>query len=211
VNIARPAFGPLLLLTLVGVSPASASAAGLFDLDHRIARDENGIWSRHDQQIVEYGAILASVGGGLWLGRDDPLGDALWRSVDAAATSAIAAQGLKWAIGRPRPSEPGDPNQWFQGASHQSFPSGEVTLQAAFVTPLIVRYADSSPGVWALELLPLYDAVARVKSQAHWQSDVLAGWALGSAFGYWTATRSGPPISVGVLPGGLTVGWRGRF
>ncbi len=66
-------------------------------------------------------------------------------------------------------------------------PSGEVTLQASFVTPFIVNYADRNPWVWALEVLPAYDAAARVKEGAHWQSDVLAGWALGTTVGYFAA------------------------
>jgi undecaprenyl-diphosphatase len=49
-----------------------------------------------------------------------------------------------------------------------------------------------------------------MKSQAHWQSDVIAGWALGSAAGYW-ATTLGTPLSVRVLPGGLSVGFNKRF
>jgi hypothetical protein len=53
--------------------------------------------------------------------------------------------------------------------------------------------------VWALELLPAYDAVARMKAQAHWQTDVLAGWALGTEAGY-LATRWEMPIFVQILP-----------
>lgn len=191
--------------------PALSHAGGILDLDHRVALDQRGVWSRSNQLLLQYGVIATEIGGGLWFGRDDPLGDAFWRSVDASVTSALAAQGLKWLGGRERPSETASPDAWHRGQSSQSFPSGEVTLQAAFVTPLIVRYGDSTPAVWALEALPLYDAIARVKSQAHWQSDVLAGWALGTGFGYWTATRGGAPISVQILPKGLTVAWRQTF
>jgi undecaprenyl-diphosphatase len=52
--------------------------------------------------------------------------------------------------------------------------------------------------------------VARLKSQAHWQSDVIAGWALGTGIGYWTSTRT-TPLSVQVLPRGLSVGYYKRF
>jgi undecaprenyl-diphosphatase len=64
--------------------------------------------------------------------------------------------------------------------------------------------------VWTLELLPAYDALARLKSQEHWQTDVIAGWALGSAAGYWASTRA-IPISVQILPRGLSVGFYKRF
>ncbi|EQD30802.1 Phosphatidic acid phosphatase type 2/haloperoxidase, partial [mine drainage metagenome] len=58
----------------------------------------------------------------------------------------------------------------------------------------------------AAELIPVYDAYGRMKSQGHWQSDVLAGWILGSAFGYW-ASRRKIPLLVEVLPHGLSVGF----
>jgi undecaprenyl-diphosphatase len=91
-----------------------------------------------------------------------------------------------------------------------SFPSGEVTLQASFVTPLIAKYAARNPSVWALESLPVYDGIARMKSQAHWQSDVLAGWLLGTATGLWAAQRE-TALSIQLLPRGLTVGYSRRF
>jgi hypothetical protein len=69
-----------------------------------------------------------------------------------------------------------------------------VTLQASFVTPIIVHYRAEHPWIWALELLPLYDSVARMKSQAHRQSDVLAGWVLGQGIGYWTSTFKTPLV-----------------
>jgi hypothetical protein len=59
--------------------------------------------------------------------------------------------------------------------------------------------------VYALLLLPAYDSIARMKVQAHWQTDVLAGVALGAATGYFAHTRDSP-IILGVLPGGFMVG-----
>jgi undecaprenyl-diphosphatase len=49
-----------------------------------------------------------------------------------------------------------------------------------------------------------------MKSQAHWQTDVLASWALGTAVGYWATTRQ-TPIFVQVLPHGVSVGFSKRF
>ena len=62
----------------------------------------------------------------------------------------------------------------------------------------------------AVFALPAYDAVARVKSGSHWQSDVLAGWALGTAFGYWSAKRN-DPFFLQVPPHGITAGVRMSF
>jgi membrane-associated phospholipid phosphatase len=64
--------------------------------------------------------------------------------------------------------------------------------------------------IWALGALPVYDAIARLKSQAHWQTDVIAGGLLGMSFGYW-ATRRDTPLSVQILPRGVSVGISKRF
>ncbi|MFM0631794.1 phosphatase PAP2 family protein [Paraburkholderia xenovorans] len=78
------------------------------------------------------------------------------------------------------------------------------------MTPFIVNYGRWDPWVWALEVHPAYYAVARMKSQAHWQTDVLAGWALGTAAGYWT-TRWDTPLFVQLLARGFSVGFSRRF
>jgi undecaprenyl-diphosphatase len=145
------------------------------------------------------------LGGGIWFGKDNPLGRTFWQSVDSTAISSISAEILKLAFSRARPNQGMGPNKWFQGSCCDSFPSGEVTVQASFVTPLIVNYARGNPWLWTLEILPAYTAIARLKNQAHWQSDVIAGWALGSAIGYWSTTRE-TPISLQILPHGLIVG-----
>jgi undecaprenyl-diphosphatase len=194
-------------VTLVASSIISLTAhAGL---DHELAYDQSGIWSRNVQLALEYSAIAVAAGGALWLGNDNELGHTFWQTADAEAISAIAAQGMKYAFRRARPSSGMGPNAWFVSGG-DSFPSGEVTLQASFVTPIIVNYGRREPWVWALELLPVYDAVARMKAQAHWQTDVLAGWALGSAVGYLTTTWE-TPVFVQILPHGLTVGFTKRF
>lgn len=52
----------------------------------------------------------------------------------------------------------------------------------------IVRYGRQQPLILLLEALPLYDAEARLKSQAHWQTDVIAAWLVGTGIGYWATT-----------------------
>jgi undecaprenyl-diphosphatase len=87
----------------------------------------------------------------------------------------------KAVFSRARPREGNDPNQWFKGRGHQSFPSGDVTFVSAAITPFVLEYGRDHPAVYALALLPAYDAIARMKSQAHWQTDVLAGFAVGTS------------------------------
>ena len=206
-SITHPGIFVLWLSLLVSILGSARAVAGI---DREVQRDDRGIWARRNQTTLQFGAIAGEIGGALWLGNDDPLGHTFWQAIDSSVVSSLVAEIAKRGFSRARPTQGGDPNAWFKGRCCESFPSGEVTLQASIVTPFIVDYGQSHPWVWALELLPLYDAIGRVKSQAHWQTDVIAGWALGSAVGYWSAKRD-VPLSVELLPGGVSVGFSKRF
>ena len=200
----------MLLVLILGASPALAGG-GILGLDHELGYDNGGIWARRYQVDLQFGVILTEVAGALWLGDEDRLGHEFWQSIDATAVSGVAAQLLKVGFSRARPYQNLGPDKWFQGKCCQSFPSGEVTLQAAFVTPIILgESARGNDWAWALELLPVYDGIGRMKQQAHWQSDVIAAWLLGSAAGYWSAHRD-IPLSVQILPQGFSVGFQKRF
>lgn len=175
-----------------------------------LARGDTGLWSRSNQRFLEYGSTAVVVGGALWEGHESRLGNAFWRSADAMVMGDAAAQVAKLAFRRQRPIDSNDPNAWFKSSHDKSFPSGEVTHIAAIVTPFVAEYAHDHPAVWLLEALPVLDGVGRMKSQAHWQTDVLAGMALGTAAGLYAAGRTDSWL-VGVLPGGLTIGYRKAF
>jgi PAP2 superfamily len=198
------------LLLLVLASSRAIAAGGPLGIDHVLPLDQSGIWARKYQTGIEYGVIAVEIGGALWLGNESELGHVFWQTLDASVISGIAAEALKRTFSRARPDQGEGPNKWFQGGCCESFPSGEVTLQASFVTPIIVHYAKENPWIWTLEALPIYDSIARLKSRAHWQTDVIAGWAVGSAIGYWSTTRE-TPISVQILPRGFSVGVSKRF
>lgn len=194
---------------LFWLSPACAwAASGPLGIDHRLAYDDSGIWARHDQLLLERTVIVTELGGALWLGGEDRLGKSYWQTLDASVFSALSVELLKHATGRERPSQTDDPNQWSKGG--QSFPSGEVALQASFVTPFIAEYGDEHPWVWGLEVLPAYDAVARMKTWGHWQTDVLAAWVLGTGFGIYAHGRQ-TPFFLGFMPHGIVVGLRASF
>jgi hypothetical protein len=204
-------FTRLIGTLLFGLGAFAAHADGGFlGIDHEIKLDQGGIWARKYQTGLEYSVIGVEIAGSLWLGNDNDLGHTFWQSLDSTAISSFAAEALKLTLSRARPNQGNDPNRWLKGRCCDSFPSGEVTLQASFVTPFIADYARSNPWVWSLEILPAYDALARLKSQEHWQTDVIAGWMLGTAIGYWSTTLK-TPISVQVLPRGLSVGYYKRF
>lgn len=198
-----------LLLTLL-VPNGAWAGGGPFGIDSELPLDTNGIWARKYQTGLENGVIAVEVAGALWFGNDDKMGHAFWQDIDSTVLSAAAVELLKNGFSRARPYQGDNPNAFFKGSCCQSFPSGEVTLQAAFVTPLIVDYYKETPWIWTLEALPVYDAIARLKSQAHWQSDVIVGGLIGTGFGYWM-TRFKTPLSVQILPGGMSVGFSKKF
>ena len=191
-------------------SVACAGGGGPLGVDSTVGGDANGILRRHNQQLLENLAPLAVLGSALWEGDGTRLGHASWQSADALLIGTVASTGLKLVFGRSRPTQTSDPNEWFRGHGHYSFPSGEVMEITTAVTPYVLEYGAEHPVVWALELLPLYDSVARVKSHAHWQTDVLASVAIGTAVGWYAHSRASS-LTVGVLPHGLTVGWSKAF
>ena len=82
---------------------------------------------------------------------------------------------------------------------------------SAIVQPFVFEYHNDYPAVYALELLPLYDGVARMKVQAHWQSDVLAGFALGTGAGWLMHKNPNTPYILNVLPHGFYIGLKKSF
>jgi undecaprenyl-diphosphatase len=187
-----------------------AFAGGPLGIDHLVPYDDSGIWNRSNQNALRYGTILVVVGGALWEGDQSRIGHAFWQATDSLALAGVSAAVLKPVFSRSRPAQSPDPDLWFQGHGHNSFPSAEVAEITSAVTPFMLEYGRQYPAVYALALLPVYDGVARIKVQAHWQTDVLAGIALGAATGYYAHNRPSS-FFVQVLPGGVSVGLRARF
>jgi PAP2 superfamily len=215
-NFARayPSFAAPLMagaaLLLLGAAPCCRAG-----IDHALEYDDSGIWKRSNQQVVEYGLIAAEVGGALWEGGESRLGRTFWTSIDSSVASGIVAQVMKVAFSRVRPIDsgpyPGNPNLWFQGHGNQSFPSGEVTEVSSIITPFVLEYGHDHPGVYALELLPIYDAIGRMKLQAHWQTDVLAAFALGTGTAWLIHRSPNSPFILKVMPHGIYVGLKKSF
>ena len=189
---------------------ACAQACADGGIDHKLKFDESGIWKRSVQRTVVNSLVLGTAAGALWEGGDSRLGRTLWQSIDSFAIGAVSSEVLKNTVQRPRPTQSDDPDEVRQGKGHYSFPSWEVTAVTAVITPFVLEYRRDHPMVYALYALPLYDGIARLKSNAHWQTDVLAGFALGTAAGYYAHNRDSPFI-LGILPHGFTVGIRSRF
>lgn len=200
-----------LVLLIVSVFCGSAKAGGgPFGIDHRVKEDDHGIWQRQYQRDLMTLMIGGEIAGAMWEGGETRLGRTFWQSIDASVVGGVSAEILKVTFSRERPTESDNPNKFFQGNGHRSFPSGEVTAASAIVTPFVLEYREDHPSIYALEILPAYDIVARVKVHGHWQSDVLAGFALGTASGMYAHSRS-QPVVLSALPQGFMVGLKKKF
>jgi membrane-associated phospholipid phosphatase len=197
------------LLLSLGFALATPSRAGI---DHELTYDDSGIWNRKYQLALEHGLLAAEVIGALWSGGETRWGRTMWQSIDATVAGGVTATAMKYAFSRVRPIDSNnDPNLWFKGNGNESFPSGEVTVVSAIVAPVVLEYGSQHPSVYALELLPIYDGIARMKVQAHWQTDVLAGMALGTAAGWWAHRNPDTPYVLGIMPHGIYVGLSRHF
>jgi undecaprenyl-diphosphatase len=200
---ARRFLGCICFLALALAGAGARAGGGPLGIDHRLPYDDSGIWNRSIQLFVQNVMIVGDIGLAAWEGGDSRLGRTAWQSIDSMTLSAVVANVAKPVFGRKRPSETDDPDQWFQGG--KSFPSGEVATITGIVTPYVLEYRQDTPAVYALELLPLYDSIARMKTQGHWQTDVLASFALGTAAGYYAHSRDSPFI-LGVMPHSVSIG-----
>jgi len=114
---------------------AGRSLAG--GIDHLVEFDDSGIWKRSNQTALVNLLIGGEIVGALWEGGDTRLGKTFWQSIDSSAIGALSSEALKHIFTRSRPEQSPDPNLWFQGHGHYSFPSGEVTAVTAIVSPFV--------------------------------------------------------------------------
>lgn len=186
------------------LSPYIASAADNL-IDHKLPKDTGGIYRAQNAVPIALGAI--TLVGALTEGSEDRLGRTFWKSGEALAFSGVLTEGLKRVTQRQSPAVSDSPNNWSQGSSGDSFPSLHVAATAAVVTPFILEYKNDYPWTMALAALPVYEMVARVKAQEHWQTDVLVGAAIGIGFGAYEH-QAEKPWFVSLLPGGVFIGFR---
>jgi len=196
----------LALLTL----PCAAQNCGWSSIDHEVSYDASGVWNPNVYRGLVGGLTLAQIGGALWEGSETRFGKTMWQGIDSELIAGVTATAGKYIFTRVRPSTADNPCLWFQGGSNYSFPSGEASVAAALVTPYVLEYGSEYPVTYALLLLPLYVGAGRIKNQAHWQTDVLAGWAVGGLSGWYAHSRD-VPIMIELLPHGFAVGYKRQF
>ena len=199
----------LAALALVAL-PCGAQTCGWSRVDHVVNYNASGMWNPNVYRSIVGGLSIAGLGGAIWEGSENRLGKTMWQGAEAEVIGGASAAVGKYIFTRARPNEGANPCLWFQGGSNYSFPSGEAAVAAALVTPYVLEYGSDQPAVYALLLLPLYVGVGRVKNQDHWQTDVLAGWAVGGLSG-WLSHSLDTPITIQLLPHGVAVGLKAKF
>lgn len=115
----------------------------------------------------------------------------VWEMVEAGGLSTVTTYALKYAAGRERPDQTSNPNKWLKSGS--SFPSFHSA--AAFAVGTVLAESGNDDYRWVRRLLG-YGAVAgftayeRLKHNAHWLSDDVAGAEIGGATGYFVMQRN---------------------
>jgi membrane-associated phospholipid phosphatase len=138
---------------------------------------------------------------------------ATWAMAEAAALSTVTTYALKYAIRRTGPDQTTDPNQWFKSGS--SFPSEHAS--AAFAIGTVFAESGSGGYRWFTRLIGYgvasFTAYERLKHNAHWLSDVVAGAALGGSTGVFVLDRTyggrgfASAFSVVPMDGGLMLAY----
>ena len=110
---------------------------------------------------------------------------------EAATFSTLTTYGLKYIVRREGPDQTSDPNQWFKSGGH-SFPSEHAT--ASFAIGTVLAEAGGDEYRWLRRVLGYGLGVGtsylRLKHNAHWLSDTMAGAAVGIASAQFTLNHA---------------------
>ena len=114
-----------------------------------------------------------------------------WNMIESGGLSFVSAYALKYIVRRPGPDTTTDANHWFGGGT--SFPSEHTT--AAFAIGTVLAESGNPEFRWLRRTigygLGFGTAYLRMKHNAHWLSDTIAGAALGAATARFVMSRSG--------------------
>lgn len=179
----------------LGSAIAVTAAAHSFDRDVRNhfldAQNASGPSHGRDMQdaALPVAAVLATA---LYAGyTQDRWGRReTWSMLEAAGLGGATSYALKFAMSRERPGDTNDVNAWRQGGD--SFPSLHVT--AAFAIGGVLAESGNDRYRWIRRGLGYgigaATAYSRLKHNAHWLSDTVAGAAVGLAAAQFAVHRN---------------------
>jgi len=205
--------------TEFGVSIAAVALAHHYDdsvRHHFTRRMSNPLDSRNSSDAKDAlpAAVLLA---GTWFGGiltdSSSTRTAAWSMTEAAVLSTATTYLLKAAAGRERPDQTADANQWRKGGS--SFPSLHASAAFALGTAFAESGTEGSTR-WLTRTVGYgiagFTAYERLKHNAHWLSDTVAGAAVGTATAlfvvhrtYRTSALAG--LTVAPVDGGLMLAY----
>jgi membrane-associated phospholipid phosphatase len=159
-------------------------------------------------------AVVAATGTYAWLADDHDGRQEAWTMFEAGTLSTVTTYALKYAIAREGPDQTSSPNQWFKGGG-RSFPSEHAS--AAFAVGTVLAESGNDEYRWLRRLLGYGLGVAtsyeRLRHNAHWLSDTVAGAALGAATANFAMKRNYRSVaetswSVTPVQGGMMLTYR---
>jgi len=142
-----------------------------------------------------------------------------WNMFESGGLSLVSAYALKYIIRRPGPDQTTGSNHWFSGG--KSFPSEHTT--AAFAVGTVLAESGNPEFRWLRRTIGygvgFGTAYLRMKHNAHWLSDTIAGAALGMASAHFVMNRSAEreeaddssAISLVPVQGGVMLAYSATF
>jgi len=103
--------------------------------------------------------------------------------LSASLISGLVSSGIKGIIGRARPNTGDGPGTFAPFKHDYSFPSGHATGAFAFASVIATHYDTPWVNVTAYGIASLV-GIARIRLNAHWTSDVIAGGLIGGLIGH---------------------------
>ncbi len=165
----------------------------LDDRMDRFAKDHAGSsWLKNLTNVGDAVPWIAMAGSALaaFDGSDPVRSRTGYAATEAGATALLVSTGLKYGVGRARPTT-GLGKSEFQpfnsDDSYQSFPSRSTSVAWAAVTPFALEY--NAPWLYGVAALT---NLGRVASREHWFSDTVGGSLIGYGLGrmFWESSRS---------------------
>jgi len=164
--------------------------------------------------VLPSAALLVGTWGYASLIGSQPGKSEAWNMFESTGLSLVSAYALKYTLGRTGPDSTTDPNHWFSGGS--SFPSEHTTM--AFAIGTVLAESGNPDYRWIRRVIGygvgFGTAYLRLKHNAHWLSDTVAGGALGMASAHFVMNRSaareeaeGSEISLVPVQGGLMLAY----
>lgn len=204
------------MLSVVVISSLADQPIQRYTQDNQTSfQDDLASTFRHmGQPEVFLTAGLGTIGVGL-VTHNAKVARAGGRITASVLLAGAATTGLKFLVGRVRPSDSENAYLFHPFSGNESFPSGHATVAFA----LAASASDEIHRVWAT--VPLYTAAglcgwSRVYNNAHWFSDVLAAAAVGVTSaklvnGRWRVWHIRPPAIIREPDGQVGLVWHGEF